>query len=150
MSPRFSRREAGLLAAFVVLEVGAPLVFEEMYPFSRMGLFTDAPRVAVAYDVKSPEGRALDPQDFGLGLAYVGERGFSARHPSPHVSGLREPPGLHAIDVIPSEQDVVKTIQGHLSDAGVAFVDVTQWAYGSALPGTLERRRVFQRDVGPP
>jgi hypothetical protein len=130
--------------------VVAPLVFEEMYPFSRMGLFTDAPRVVATYELKAPEGRALEPEDFGLGLAYVGERGFNARHAGPHVSGLREPPGLHGIGVIPSEQEVVKTIQGHLSSAGVAFVDVTQWAYGSAPSGNLERWRVFQRRVGPP
>jgi hypothetical protein len=144
---RVPRAELFAVAAFLALDLGVPAFFEEMYPFSRMALFTDAPQRMAAYEIRSPDGRSLPLSDFGLQRSYAGERGFNAQHPGPHPSGLRAMPTLDRMGEVPRQDDLVRVVREHLASSGLPYVDLAVDVYEPSADGRMVRRPVSRARV---
>lgn len=73
MPPARNRNpEIAAVVAFVVIQVLAPFLVGEVYPFTISPMFSDAPQRCAIYGVRDPDGRELDPALFGLHLVYDG------------------------------------------------------------------------------
>ncbi len=70
----FQRRrvETGVVVAFVLVQLAAPLVVGEVYPFTISPMFSDRPECYAQYEVFDENGKPLDASQFGLHLVYDG------------------------------------------------------------------------------
>ena len=119
---RSNRKRFELLAvvAFVIVNLLAPVVFGERYPFTVSPMFSDQPSEYCTYEIFDSAGQALDPEDFGLHLVYDGN-----------------PPGL-GMGITPT-----KTLHlfGEVRDESAVRQHVQQVMKQSNLPGPLTVKR---------
>jgi hypothetical protein len=66
------RVELAVVAAFVVVQLLAPLIVGEVYPFTISPMFSDQPSSYAIYSVFDESGKELDASQFGLHLVYDG------------------------------------------------------------------------------
>lgn len=93
-----------LAAGFVVLNLVAPLVFGERYPFTISPMFCDQPSEYCIYEVESADGRSLDPEPFGLHLVYDG-------NPPGLGMGVQACPTLHGFGAVASPAEVEQHVR---------------------------------------
>lgn len=100
MAQASSRRrpELFVFAAFVIVQVVAPFLIGEVYPFTISPMFSDSPSCYCVYRVSDPAGKELDPARFGLHLVYDGNPpGFGVGicpRPTQHAFGEMGDPVL--------------------------------------------------------
>ena len=67
-----ARRELILPFVLLAISVAVPVCREELYPFSRMALFTDSGTVYCEYIVRDPAGNLLPLIDFSSATPVLG------------------------------------------------------------------------------
>lgn len=115
------RPELVAAAAFVVLNLLAPLVIGELYPFTISPMFRDQPSQYCTYRVAKPNGEPVESlADFGLHLVYDG-------NPPGLGMGIQARPTLHEFGMVGGEAEVRRHVEEVLRQRGdLPFVDVTQ------------------------
>lgn len=133
------RRELVAVAAFVFIQLAAPLLIGEIYPFTVSPMFSDCPQCYATYSVTDSSGRPLDSALFGLHLVYDG-------NPPGFGVGIRPRPTLHEFGEVPGRE----TVCGHvrkvlLSDPLLPeSVIVTQKTVRPAGQGLVEEEQSWQ------
>lgn len=102
------RWELVAVAAFVIVQLVAPFVVGEVYPFTISPMFSDRPERYALYRVTDGAGVELDPAAFGLHLVYDG-------NPPGFGVGIAAPPTLHPFGSIASEHEVTARVREVLS-----------------------------------
>ena len=74
--------------AFVSVNLVAPMVVGEMYPFTISPMFSDQPQEYCVYEVLDQNGQLIDSEPFGLHLVYDG-------NPPGLGMGIQAQPTLH-------------------------------------------------------
>ena len=64
--------ELAAVVVFVVVNLFAPLVVSEMYPFAISPMFCDQPSQYCTYQLFDEAGNGIDSEDFGLHMVYDG------------------------------------------------------------------------------
>lgn len=98
------RWELVAVVAFVVVQVVAPFVVGEVYPFTISPMFSDRPECYALYRVTNGAGVELDPAVFGLHLVYDG-------NPPGFGVGIAAQPTLHPFGSIASEHEVTARVR---------------------------------------
>jgi hypothetical protein len=124
-------RELVFCAAYVLAGVLVPLAFEELYPFSRVAIFVDAPQFMCTYRAWLPNGAEVPLQLVGLDRQYVALRGFTARHPERHTAAVLLPPTIDRSGVVPDEGEIVAIVAGRLAQTNIPYLDVEQTVLGA-------------------
>jgi hypothetical protein len=125
------RTELLACAVFAALSVIVRVAFRELYPFSVVPVFSDAPRTMCAYRAWDPDGRPIRPARLGLQRNYWGI-------PASFPSGLEPPATLDVPGQVPTEAAVRDFVQARLAKLpGLAFVVVEQ-----RVLGAVDERRV--------
>ncbi len=108
---------------FAVLNLVVPLTFKDLFPFTVMPMFSDAPRELWRLEVFDPEGNRLPPLAFSCHDLYVA-------NPHPRI-GVRFPPTLNRAEGGVSEQEITETLRKRLLEhPEVPYVDVVQRKFG--------------------
>ena len=112
---RSKRNRIELLAvtAFVLINLLAPLVFGERYPFTVSPMFSDQPAAYCTYEIVDATGEALDLEPFGLHLVYDG-------NPPGLGMGITPTPTLHHFGEVCDKQMVVDRVRRTMRDANIA------------------------------
>ncbi len=100
---RAYRGELIAVGIFVAVNLIAPLVLGERYPFTVSPMFSDQPSQYCTYEVTDAAGQPLDPQTFGLHLVYDG-------NPPGLGMGIKPAETLHGFGEVPNES----TVRGHV------------------------------------
>lgn len=103
------KTEFCFVVAFVVINLLAPLVIGEKYPFTISPMFCDQPEQYVTYEVYDPAGEPLDAESFGLHLVYDG-------NPPGFGMGIKPTPTLHEFGEMVDEVTVRNRVQAALND----------------------------------
>ena len=103
---RSNRKRFELLAvvAFVGVNLLAPVVLGERYPFTVSPMFSDQPSEYCTYEIFDSSGQQLDPEAFGLHLVYDG-------NPPGLGMGIKPTPTLHAFGEVRDELTVRQHVQ---------------------------------------
>lgn len=110
--PAKSRRiELVAVAAFVVVNLLAPLVVGEMYPFTISPMFRDQPKEYCTYQLFDESGVEIDPETFGLHLVYDG-------NPPGLGMGIEATPRMHEFGVVPTVETVVDHVRNVAKTSG--------------------------------
>ncbi len=116
-------RRIELLAVglFIVVQVAAPFVVGEVYPFTISPMFSDRPARHAVYRLTDKAGKELDPTPFGLHLVYDG-------NPPGFGVGIAAPPTLHAFGEVATQSEITAHIRGVLqrNPALPRVVEITQ------------------------
>ena len=88
MSSVKRKLEIFCVLAFVVVNLAAPMVVGEMYPFTISPMFSDQPCEYCVYEVFDENGLPIDAELFGLHLVYDG-------NPTGLGMGIQAEPTLH-------------------------------------------------------
>jgi hypothetical protein len=100
------------IAAFVVVNLLAPIVFGELYPFTVSPMFSDQPSQYCTYQIFDSAGQELDPEQFGLHLVYDG-------NPPGLGMGIVPKPTLHAFGDVVDESTVRQHVQQVMKQSNV-------------------------------
>ena len=121
-----NRIELLAVAAFVVVNLLAPMVCGELYPFTVSPMFSDQPSQYCTYEIFDAAGGELDPEPFGLHLVYDG-------NPPGLGMGIVPSPTLHAFGEARDEATVgqhVRQIMKRDNIAGPLTIKRTHVAGG--------------------
>jgi hypothetical protein len=117
------RRSAELFAVtiFVAVNLLAPLVVGEMYPFTISPMFCDQPGQYCTYQLIDENGSELSAEEFGLHLVYDG-------NPPGLGMGIEAAPRMHEFGVVPAIEEVVAHVKEVASakDPGFRCVTIRQ------------------------
>jgi len=103
-----SRRvELIAVALFVVVNLFAPLVVGEMYPFTVSPMFRDQPKQYCTYQLFDESGNEIDVEAFGLHLVYDG-------NPPGLGMGIEAFPRMHEFGEVPEMTDVIDHVRSLL------------------------------------
>ncbi len=102
--PNFRRFEMAAVVAFVVINLLAPFVVGEMYPFTISPMFRDQPEQYCTYQLFDDAGNELDRKPFGLHLVYDG-------NPPGLGMGIESRARLHKFGEVPDLETVVAHIE---------------------------------------
>jgi hypothetical protein len=94
------RLELIAVVSFVIVNLVAPLVVGEMYPFTISPMFCDQPQQYCTYQLFDERGSELDLESFGLHLVYDG-------NPPGLGMGIEATPRLHKFGEVPELESVV-------------------------------------------
>jgi hypothetical protein len=109
---------------FCLAAAGVPLVYTDLYPFSRAPMFADAPRLYCDHHVHGPDGTELPPQDFGVQRNYWG-------NPVGVGVGFLPPDTVDSFGEVAGPEDVVRQVENHLRRfPELPWVEVTQQVIG--------------------
>ena len=93
----------------MVVNLFAPWVMGERYPFTISPMFSDQPTQFCVYDLSTVDGQPVDARPFGLHLVYDG-------NPPGLGMGVVAAPMLHHYDTIADEATVRDHVQRLLRD----------------------------------
>ena len=103
--PNVTRRfELVAVVAFVVLNLVAPLVVGEMYPFTISPMFCDQPAQYCTYQLFDESGNELELEPFGLHLVYDG-------NPPGLGMGIEASPRMHKFGDVPELASVITHVE---------------------------------------
>ncbi|MEL7497738.1 MAG: hypothetical protein AAFN77_09025 [Planctomycetota bacterium] len=100
--------ELWFVVVFVVVNLAAPLVIGEKFPFTVSPMFCDQPSCYVTYEVLGPDGERLDESEFGLHLVYDG-------NPPGYGMGIEPKSTLHGFGQQASEAELKAHVQTTLA-----------------------------------
>ena len=132
--------EAFFVLCFAVLNLIVPLTFKDLFPFTVMPMFSDAPRELWRLEVFDPEGNRLPPLAFSCHDLYLA-------NPHPRI-GVRFPPTLNRAQGGVPEQEIIETLrQRLLQHPELPYINVVQRRFrpivkdGRETVGSQEVRR---------
>jgi len=102
-STKNRRLELVAVGLFVVINVIAPFLVGELYPFTVSPMFRDQPEQYCTYQLFDDAGKELDPATYGLHLVYDG-------NPPGLGMGIEAAPTLHEFGDVPE----LKKVQAHI------------------------------------
>jgi hypothetical protein len=102
-APAGRRTELLVVGMFVLVQVAAPFVVGEVYPFTISPMFSDRPERYAVYRVTDQQGNELDPALFGLHLVYDG-------NPPGFGVGIAAPPTLHGFGEVASQATITARV----------------------------------------
>ena len=109
--PTKSRRvELVAVVVFVAVNLFAPLVVGEMYPFTISPMFCDQPSQYCTYQLFDESGNEIDLEPFGLHLVYDG-------NPPGLGMGIEAAPQMHPFGDVPEIEAVVDHVRGIASSS---------------------------------
>ena len=112
IQPTKSRRlELVAVVVFVVVNLFAPLVVGEMYPFTISPMFCDQPSQYCTYQLFDEAGNDIDCEAFGLHLVYDG-------NPPGLGMGIEPAQQLHGFGEVPEFEEVVKHVRNQAASIG--------------------------------
>ena len=131
------------VAAFVIVNLVAPLVIGEVFPFTISPMFSDQPSEYCVYRVLDQDGQPLDGEPFGLHLVYDG-------NPPGLGMGIQAQPTLHGF----GKTATLEQLKTHVQDRLAAmperkFVTVERSlvrCVSNRLVETVNTFQFFQRD----
>ena len=111
---RTGRNRFELLAiiGFIGINLIAPVLLGERYPFTVSPMFSDQPSQYCTYEIFDSAGEELDPERFGLHLVYDG-------NPPGLGMGIVPSPTLHAFGEVVDEPTVREHIQQVMKQSNV-------------------------------
>jgi hypothetical protein len=134
------RRELAAVVVFCAANLVVPLIWIEMFPFSRAPMFADAPQRYCKYVIVTPDGRRLgdDPKTefaelkpFGLQRNYWG-------NPLGVGVGFKPAPGVDRFGEVASQAAVTESVRrGLASHPEWDYVEVTQTVVGPREDGSV-------------
>jgi hypothetical protein len=133
MTPRPGERwgELAFVVGFVVLNTLLPLLFTDLFPFSTMPMFSDAPHELWQLRVFDPGGRLLPESTFSVAGLYVA-------NPRPRI-GVRLPFTVNRPDGSASQAEITEAVQRGLAQhPELPYVEVVQLRIGAVLKGSRE------------
>ena len=95
--------------AFVSVNLVAPMVVGEMYPFTISPMFSDQPQEYCVYEVLDQNGQLIDSEPFGLHLVYDG-------NPPGLGMGIQAQPTLHGFGETATLEQLKAHVQEKLVD----------------------------------
>lgn len=101
---RSRRPELIAVCAFVAVNLFAPFLVGEMYPFTISPMFSDQPSQYCTYRILDEGGGELDLEPFGLHLVYDG-------NPPGLGMGIEAAPRLHGFGDVPELETVAKHVR---------------------------------------
>ena len=101
--------ETFCVVAFVVVNLLAPLVIGEVFPFTISPMFSDQPAEYCVYRVLDRDGHPIDSEPFGLHLVYDG-------NPPGLGMGVQAQPTLHAFGETATLEQVKSHVKSKLVD----------------------------------
>lgn len=107
------RIELLAIAAFVIVNLLAPIVLGELYPFTVSPMFSDHPSEYCTYELYDSDGKELDAEAFGLHLVYDG-------NPPGLGMGVTPTPTLHPFGEVCDERAVRQHVQKVMKESGIA------------------------------
>ena len=105
MNSQPRKLETFCVVAFVVVNLVAPLVIGEVFPFTISPMFSDQPSEYCVYQVLDQNGQPIDGEPFGLHLVYDG-------NPPGLGMGIQAQPTLHGF----GETATVEQLKAHVED----------------------------------
>ena len=66
------RKELLAIALFCVINLLVPALFVELYPFTRVTMYSDSPTICYSYKIYDPQGNQLPDIEFGVQSDYDG------------------------------------------------------------------------------
>jgi hypothetical protein len=116
------------VAALLAANLGVPLIFGDVYPFTSAPMFRDSPREFCNYRVIAPDGRELAAEDWLVQRIYDG-------NPVGYGVGVRPPAVIESeFGVIHDETHVRRHVERQFGRSGndrYEFVDVEQEVIGA-------------------
>jgi hypothetical protein len=108
---------------FAALNLVVPLTFKDLFPFTVMPMFSDAPREFWRLEVLDPHGNRLPPLAFSYHDVYVA-------NPDPRI-GVRPAPTLNRAQGGVSKRQIVETLRERLREhPELPYIDVVQRRFG--------------------
>jgi hypothetical protein len=107
---RIRSRKTELIAicVFVVVNLFAPFLVGEMYPFTVSPMFRDQPSQYCTYELLDENGNQLELEPFGLHLVYDG-------NPPGLGMGIEAAPRLHGFGEVPEFDLVIEHVRSKAS-----------------------------------
>lgn len=125
-------------AVFIVVNLVAPFVLGDMYPFTLAPMFRDEPVLYCEYEVRGPDDEELDVEHFALARVYDGNpRGMGV--------GIVPPITIDRFGLKPTPDEIKAHVkQHHPDDAPLEFVKVTQRVIGpiGETVGVIEENEI--------
>lgn len=116
--PIKSRRiELVAVALFVVVNLLAPLVVGEMYPFTISPMFRDQPEQYCTYQLFDDSGVQIDAEAFGLHLVYDG-------NPPGLGMGIEPVPRMHEFGEVPILEAVIAHVRDVAKSSGSKHIHI--------------------------
>ncbi|QEG20678.1 hypothetical protein [Mariniblastus fucicola] len=139
---RKRRTELVAVGAFIVVNLLAPVVVGEMYPFTISPMFCDQPKQYCTYQLFDQDGKELDLEAFGLHLVYDG-------NPPGLGMGIEAAPQLHGFGEVPELDEVVAHVRKIADEDGKSFrlIRVCQSVVG--CNGTCPEAKVREAIIEP-
>jgi len=103
MNAKPRKLETLCVIAFVVVNLVAPLMIGEVFPFTISPMFSDQPAEYCTYRVLDQSGQPIDGEPFGLHLVYDG-------NPTGLGMGIQAEPTLHGF----GETATLEQLQSHV------------------------------------
>lgn len=100
--------ESAVIVFFVVVNLVAPFVVGELYPFTVSPMFRDQPEQYCTYQLLGDDGKELDLEEFGLHLVYDG-------NPPGLGMGIEAKPTLHKFGEVPELTEVAEHVRQTLN-----------------------------------
>ena len=109
------RRTLELLAVvgFISINLLAPVLLGERYPFTVSPMFSDHPSAYCTYEIFDSTGQAIDLEPFGLHLVYDG-------NPPGLGMGIAPAPTLHQFGEVCDNQTVVDRVRQTMQAENIA------------------------------
>lgn len=98
------KAESAAVVLFVILNLVAPWIVGEMYPFTVSPMFRDQPEQYCTYQLFDGEGNELDLEPYGLHLVYDG-------NPPGLGMGIEANPTLHKFGEVPELNEVADHVR---------------------------------------
>ena len=115
MNSRSRKFEIFCVLAFVVVNLAAPLIIGEVFPFTISPMFSDQPAEYCVYRVLDEDGQLIDGEPFGLHLVYDG-------NPPGLGMGIQAQPTLHGF----GETATLEQLKPHV-EAKLAGMPEREW-----------------------
>lgn len=120
---------AMVCGVFVLANIFVPLPWGDLYPFSVVPMFRDAPLQYCAFTVRDVDGNDLSLEDFRLHRIYDG-------NPIAMGAGIQTPPSLDRFEDPPPAEELVAHVEERLRVLGRwEAVDVTLEVVGPTQDG---------------
>ena len=109
MNSQPRKLETLCVAAFVIVNLVAPLVIGEVFPFTISPMFCDQPSEYCVYRVIDQDGEPIDGEPFGLHLVYDG-------NPPGLGMGIQAQPTLHGFGKTATLEQLTAHVEKKLAD----------------------------------
>ncbi len=106
------RIELLAVAAFVLVNLLAPVLCGELYPFTVSPMFSDQPSAYCTYEILASDGKSLELEPFGLHLVYDG-------NPPGLGMGIVPRSTLHEFGEVCDERIVLDRVRQTMQDAAI-------------------------------